>query len=114
MQILPRIGKKNNLLLSKWSCTAAYMTGKKLKQSPHLQVPDNNDDGDKWRWKQTYPGLASLSTLGAVCDSKPTSKHIQAHSQNPSCLIEGGDAEPFNMSTQIRPDATAVWSRSER
>lgn len=48
------------------------------------------------------------STLGAVCDSKPTSKRSQAHSQNPSCLIEGGDAEPFNMSTQIRPDATAV------
>lgn len=62
---------------------------------------------------KTYPGLPSLFTLGAACDSKPTSKHSQAHPQNPRCLIEGGDAEPFNMSTQIRPDATAVWSRSE-
>lgn len=110
MQILPWIVKKLQALIKMGALLQPAWLASSWSSHPHLQVTDNNDDGDEWRWKQTYPGLPSLSTWGAVC----ASKHSQAHLQNPSCLIEGGDAEAFNMSTQIRLDATAVWSRSER
>lgn len=60
--------------------------------------------------------LPYLSTLERLCDSlrkNPSSKGRAAHPQNQSALMEGGAAEAFNISAQIRPDATAVRGMRE-